>query len=163
MITFSYSLQQLLTQRLITHQAVSTRTLPATLLEIPNCSSIRITRGFARASDLCDIYTTITLPCRSQHDWWNCVLWYVMRLCMKNAWKQKQFPFQHHLLINEKSKGIRQGFIIHNVCTHVTRTKQAPMTDSYLLLKATSYHQQHINTLSVPFFCCSYAVLLDWH
>jgi len=46
----------------MTYQAVSMRTLPAKFLEIPSHSSIRIIKGFAKASALCDIYSHLPPP-----------------------------------------------------------------------------------------------------
>lgn len=78
------------------------------------------------------------------------------RLCMKNPWRRTQFPFQHHLLINEISTGTRQRFIIHIAYIHVTRTKQPTITDNCFLLKAKNYQQQQVNTLSVVFLLFPY-------
>lgn len=159
MITFSYSLQQLLAQRLITHQAVSTRTLPAILLEIPNCSSIRITRGFARASDLCDIYTTITLPCRSQHDWWNCVLWYVMRETMhEKRLKAEAIPFSTPLA--HKRKIQRNQTRIHNSQRLYSCYENKTSTHDWQLSSVKSYklspaaHKHTVSSFFLLFLCC---------
>lgn len=82
------------------------------------------------------------------------------KLCMKNAWRRKQFPFQHHLLINEKSTGFRQGFIILLVYIHVTRIKPPSVTAICFLLKSKNYQQQ-VNTLSVGFFAVPMLLSLD--
>lgn len=116
------------TQQLIRYQTVSVRALPAMFLETPSYSSICISWGFARASDLWYFH-------KNRHAHPSLIDAFVF-YGMKYAWREKQFPFQHHLLTNDKSKGIRQGFIIYTVYLHVTRTKQATMTDSCLLLKA---------------------------
>lgn len=65
----------------------------------------------------------------------------------QNAWGREQFPFQHHFLINEKSTGTRQGFLI-DISFYLCCKNKTSMTDNCFLLKANNYQQQQVNTLS---------------
>lgn len=76
------------------------------------------------------------------------------------VWKMPEggnsFLFQHHFLINEKSTGTRQGFLIH--ISFYLCCKNKTMTDNCFLLKTSNYQQQQVNTLSVA-FCCSHVLI----